>query len=221
MVIIFRFTRFGLAVGVKCPDFWVSIPLITKNLTQMQSPKNSRVIEHPIFGDRVTFIETAAETKGAYTLVYVELAPGATGPPPHYHNSYDEYFSTIDGVLGIQSGKKVIYLKKGESCIAQVGIPHRFFNPSTTDKVTFSAMITPASSNFETMLQVSYGLANDGLVNRQGMPARLEHMALNFMWGDTNLPGIFSIITPIMRWIARRAVRRGVDQELIARYCRF
>jgi len=180
---------------------------------------SSRPIHNSIFGDRVTFVETAAETQGEYTRVHVELAPGGGGPPLHYHTNYDETFTVIEGVLGIQLGEQILMLERGDRCTAPVGALHRFFNPSATERVVFEGLVTPASANFETMLQVAYGLANDGLTDRRGIPKSLEHLALTFMWGDTNLPGVFSVIAPAMRWLARRAMRRGVDKALIARYC--
>jgi hypothetical protein len=34
-----------------------------------------RVFENPVFGDKATFLKTADETGGAYTLLEIELAP--------------------------------------------------------------------------------------------------------------------------------------------------
>ncbi len=185
----------------------------------MTTPAFSRTIANPLFGDKVTIVKTAAETNGAYTLIRVELAAGSDGPPLHYHTSYDECFTVIEGVLGIRLGKQTLFLEKGDRCTASAGAVHRFFNPSKTEKVVFSGLITPGSPAVETMLQVGYGLANDGLTNRKGSPKNIGHLALTFRWGDTNLPGVFSVFTPVMRWMARRAVRKGVDKVLIARYC--
>ncbi|MBK8968823.1 MAG: hypothetical protein IPM36_19560 [Lewinellaceae bacterium] len=40
-------------------------------------------------------------------------------------------------------------------------------------------------------------------------------------WSDTNIPGVFSLFEPVLRWMAKRAVRKGIDRELEAQYCRF
>ncbi len=179
-----------------------------------------RTLEHPILGEKVTFIKTADETNGTHTLVHMQLAAGTTGPPMHYHSRYDECFTVLEGVLGFQLGTQTLYLERGDRCTAPVGSLHRFFNPSNTEKVSFATLISPASRDFETMLQVSYGLASDGLVNRKGIPQNVEHLALTLMWGDMNLCGFFSILNPMMKRIARRAVRKGVDKMLISKYCR-
>lgn len=179
----------------------------------------SRVIENPLIKDRVTFLETAAETNGKFTLVQVELAPNG-GNDLHYHKTFDETFTAVEGVLGIQVGKQIIHLQKGESATAPIGSLHRFFNPSATEKVVFNVLLQPGSEGFETTLQVAYGLARDGRTSPKGIPKSLYHMALIIRWSDTNIPGIFTVIEPLMRWLANRAVKKGIDKALIQEYCR-
>ncbi len=186
----------------------------------MTTTTASRTIENPIIKDKVTFLETAAETQGKYTLVQVELAPGG-GNGVHYHKSFDETFTVVAGRLGIQLGLEFHTLETGESATAPANILHRFYNPSDTEKVVFNVLLQPGSTGFEQTLQVAYGLARDGRMNRKGVPKNLYHMALIIQWSDTNLPGLFSLFEPVLRWMARRAVRKGIDRALVAQYCRF
>lgn len=179
----------------------------------------SRIIENPIIKDRVTFLETSAETNGKFTLVQVELAPSG-GNEPHYHKTFEETFTVVEGVLGIQVGKQIAHLKNGESATVPTGSLHRFFNPSDTEKVVFNVLLQPGSEGFERTLQVAYGLARDGRTSRKGIPKSLYHMALIILWSDTNLPGLFSRMEPAMRWLAKRAVKKGIDAALVAKYCR-
>ena len=53
----------------------------------------SRILTNPAVRDKVTFLKTSAETKGAYVMVEVELAPGG-GNRLHYHVDYKEIFSS-------------------------------------------------------------------------------------------------------------------------------
>ena len=175
----------------------------------------SRTIENPLIKDRVTFLETAAETGGKFTLVQVELAPSGGND-----KTFDETFTVVEGTLGIQLGKETIYLKKGESATAPTGSLHRFFNPSDTEKAVFKVLLQPGSEGFETTLQVAYGLALDGRTTRKGIPKSLYHMALVIQWSDTNIPGVFTVIEPVMRWLAKRAAQKGIDRALIEEYCR-
>lgn len=177
-------------------------------------------IQNPCSGHKATFVETAATTQGAQTLVHMELSAGAAGPPMHYHTTFDECFTVIEGVLGLELGGQTLYLEKGDRCTAGKGTAHRFFNPSKMHKVIFSVQISPGNEGFETMLQVGYGLVNDGLTNAKGIPKNVEHLALIFVWGDTNLTGVFKFLHPVMKRVARRAMQKGVDQMLIDKYCR-
>ena len=171
-----------------------------------------RVIKNPLIGDVVTFVKTAAETNGAYTLVEVELAPNG-GNGMHYHIDFDESFEVLEGVLGIQLGKEVMQLKPGQTAVALRNAMHRFFNPSATEPVKFLCTITPAMQ-FEETLRIAYGLANDGLTNKKGLPALLP-LSIIFQKGGTYLPGLpFSIQKGVFDFIARIARRRGVDKAL-------
>jgi hypothetical protein len=74
-----------------------------------------RTIENPLIKDKATFLETTADTNGASTLIQVELAPSG-GNGLHYHKTFDETFTVLEGSLGVQIGKKISYLSKGRIC---------------------------------------------------------------------------------------------------------
>src|SRR4051812_24146561 len=121
---------------------------------------NPRKIYNPVQKDHVTFLKTADETAGEYTLVEVELAPKG-GVGLHYHKTYAEKFDCLDGTLKVQLGKTVHSLEAGATATAHPNINHRFFNAS--DQVCkFRVELRPASKGFEQSLQIGYGLARDG-----------------------------------------------------------
>jgi quercetin dioxygenase-like cupin family protein len=176
-----------------------------------------KVLENPLIKDKVTFLRTSAETEGAYTLLEVELAVGG-GNSLHAHTSFDEEFIPMEGLLGIEVEKQKWEVKPGESAIAPIGKWHRFFNPG--DKpIRFQVKLTPGSEGFERGLSIAYGLAGDGATNKKGIPKQFSHLALITSMTDTVIPGIFSIIQPILRWKARKAMENGIDQYLINKYC--
>jgi mannose-6-phosphate isomerase-like protein (cupin superfamily) len=186
----------------------------------METTTQARIIENPVIKDRVIFLETAAETKGRYSLLEVQLAPNG-GNEMHIHKKFDETFTVVKGVLGVQVGDQILHLQEGETCTAQVGQAHRFFNPSDTEKVTFTVLIAPGSTSFEKSLQVVYGLSRDGLTTAKGMPKSIYHLALLMVWSDTHIPGMGKWMEPVLIWIARLAVKKGIDQQLKQRYCKF
>ncbi len=171
-----------------------------------------RVIKNPLIGDTVTFVKTAEETGGAYTLVEVELAPNG-GNGMHYHIDFDESFEVVEGTLGIQLGKKIIHLQPGQSAVAMRNAVHRFFNPSPSQPVKFLCTITPALQ-FEQMLRIAYGMANDGLTNKKGMPSILP-LSIMFQKGGTYLPNLpTGLQKALFGFIASIAERRGIDKML-------
>jgi hypothetical protein len=49
---------------------------------------------------------------------------------------------------------------------------------------------------------------------------RPYYLAVLLDWSDMRLPGIFTILEPLLRLLAKRARRKGIDRELEERYCR-
>lgn len=187
----------------------------------MTTPQTAvaRRIYNPVQKDYVTFLKTADETKGEYTLVEVELASGG-GVGLHYHKTYAEKFDCLEGELKVQLGKKVHTLSKGESATAHPNIDHRFFN--TSDKVCkFRVELRPASRGFEQSLQIGYGLARDGETRSNGFPKNRFALAWLFAISESNLRGWMTIFEWILRSQAKKAVRMGLDKKLIEKYVRF
>jgi quercetin dioxygenase-like cupin family protein len=172
---------------------------------------------HPIQKDYVTFLTTTAESSGGLTLVEVELAPGG-GNGLHYHESYAEHFEVLRGTLSVQVGKQIHVLGPGDRAVARPGELHRFFNASQED-VVFLVELRPGHRGFEHGLQIVYGMAAAGELSKQGMPKSIYQLALILDLTETYLAGPLRLLRPIARLLAGRARRKGIEQELIARYC--
>ncbi|QNF32180.1 cupin domain-containing protein [Adhaeribacter swui] len=179
----------------------------------------TRTITNPLIKDEVTFLKTSAETRGAYTLVEVKLAPGG-GVPLHYHNSYRETFACVAGELSIQCQKDVVRLQSGQSAVAEANTLHRFFNQSP-EPCRFLCRIEPGNPGFEQLLQINYGLARDGKTNAKGMPKGLLNLAYVLSLGETRLPGLLSVLGAFFKILARRAVKKGIAAQLQQQYVRF
>jgi mannose-6-phosphate isomerase-like protein (cupin superfamily) len=180
--------------------------------------KKHKIIENPIIGDRVTFLETAADSDNKHTLVEVDLAPEG-GNQMHCHKTYSESFEVLEGVLGVQLGSKKMLLRAGESYTVPPNAPHRFFNPSKTEQVRFITRLESGHAGFEKSLCIGYGLARDGQMTADGRPKNLYHAALLLVWSEVNLPGLLRWLDPVFHWFARRAVDKGIDRMLLDRYC--
>ncbi len=176
-----------------------------------------RTVVNPIIKDTVTFLRTSEETGGKITDLELTLQPKG-GNVLHYHN-YAEKFIAIDGDLGVQLGKKkTLLLKPGESYTVPAMALHNFFNPMDRE-IRFGVQVEPGHQGFEYMLRILYGLASDGLTDKESKPKNLTHMAVIFTLAELNAPGILTLITPILRMMGKKARRNGEEQKLIDKYC--
>ncbi|MET0241910.1 MAG: cupin domain-containing protein [Flavitalea sp.] len=177
-----------------------------------------RTITNPFVKDKVVFVRTSAESSGAHTEVEVYLAPGG-GTPLHYHNNFSETFTACKGKLGIQLSKgRKLYLSEGEVITVPPKAIHKFFN-DTDDEIVFRVVLNPGSIGFERSLRITYGLANDGLTNHKSIPKSLYHLAVVAKIGDGNLVGPLSLITPLINLLYKNAKRKGIENELVKKYC--
>ena len=179
----------------------------------------NRTIYNPIQKDQVTFIKTHADTNGECTLVEVELADGG-GVGLHYHKTYSEQFSCLQGTVQVQLGKKMFTLLPGEVATALPQVPHLFRNRSGS-ACRFRVELRPASRGFEQSLQIGYGLAADGLTKANGFPKDPLALAWLFEVSESNLPGWRSIFEFVLRKQAKQARKKGIDKALTARYVKW
>ncbi len=192
---------------------------VTSLLPDKNGLQMKRVIENPILNDRVTFIRTASETGGSVSELEISMGPGG-GPPLHYHTSYTETYTAIEGEVALEfAGGHTEILKPGESRLVKIGEVHRFFNP-TQREIRFRNEVHPGHEGFENALRILYGLATDGLYNDKKVPKDINHLAICAVMSDMRLPGLMALTSQLLKFIAARARRKGIEQELLDRYCR-
>lgn len=180
-------------------------------------PAASRRIYNPIQKDAAIFLVTAEESGGERTLVEIELAPGG-GNQLHLHTDFAEHFEVVEGELVVQLGRDEHVLNPGDTATAPARTLHRFYSRTSTP-TRFRVDLRPGNPGFERALRIAYGLAEDGLLTATGMPRRLDHLAVLVDMGATLPAGPLAMLLPLFRWLAARARKRGVEAELIARYC--
>ena len=173
---------------------------------------------HPLQKDYATFLKTSEETGGEYTLIEVEVAPGG-GNAPHYHKTYDERFEVLKGTLEVLVGEETRILRPGQEAVAKKNTLHRFRN-TADEPTTFLVELRPGHGGFEKALKVAYELASEGRTFSDGTPKNPYHLAVLLEWSEMRVPGVLAVAEPLLRMLARRARRKGIDRELEARYCR-
>jgi quercetin dioxygenase-like cupin family protein len=105
------------------------------------------VVENPVTGERITFLDTAKSTSGKRTRLLVEVAPGG-GVPTHFHGSYKERIEVKEGIVDVEVNGEHRRLKPGEAVVMEPGQAHRFFNASD-ERMVMLAETEPANEGWE------------------------------------------------------------------------
>ena len=175
-----------------------------------------RRIYNPVQGDAATFLETSEETGGERTLAELEVAPGGK-VTPHYHLAYSERFRVQEGNLTVEIDGVPHQLGPGDEAVAAPGSLHAWSNPGE-NRCVAQVELRPGSPGFEKGLRITYGLAADGQVLKNGVPRNPLHTALILEMGELRLPGAYAALEPVLGLLARVARRRGIDRDLERRY---
>ena len=145
------------------------------------------VIENPVTGERLRFLETSQETQGEYVLVECTVQPNGFVASAHVHPKQTERFEIEEGVLGFRLDGAEIVAGPGETVVVPAGSSHRFRNLGDTE-ARFICEVRPALQ-FERLLETMFALANAGKTNRKGMPNPLRLAVIaNAHFDDVRLP---------------------------------
>ena len=74
-------------------------------------------------------------------------------------------------------------------------------------------------TGFENTLRIIYGLAENGLTNKKSIPKSLKHTAIIVCMSDMNVPGLLTLLYPILQRMASKAKANGEEKKLIDKYC--
>ena len=158
-----------------------------------------------------TFVQTRRETNNAYELVQVELEPHG-GNDWHYHASFVEQFTVVEGQVKIGSNGQEIVLEKGQTTAADKKDMHYFKNG--LDKKSILLVKAIPAAGLEKTLRVAYGLINDGLL-KNDMTENPWHMCLLLAYSEAYLPGMPNWFQePLITALAKIAQWKGEDKSL-------
>jgi quercetin dioxygenase-like cupin family protein len=148
-------------------------------------------IEHPLTGERLTFVETAATTGGELLKISLEMAPGGFLPRPHAHPRAEERFEVAAGRVQIKTSGRSRIAEAGETVIVPRGAGHVWGNPFD-DPATVVVTVRPALK-----LETFFGLARDGKFSRTTqLPSFLQTVVLFHDFRDeVGAPGVAGTLT--------------------------
>ncbi len=145
------------------------------------------VIENPVTGERLRFLETSTETNGESVLVECTVQANGFVAAAHLHPKQTERFEIESGVVAFKLDGKEIVARAGDTVIVPAGISHRFWNGGDTE-ATFVCEVRPALQ-FERLLETMVERAADGKTNRKGMPNPLRLAVIaDAHFDDVRLP---------------------------------
>lgn len=174
-----------------------------------------RTFYNPVYKDKVRLLAASEDSKGEYTLLEIDVAPGG-GNPLHAHLDYTEKFTVISGVLEVQVGRYTHLLHSGDSITVPRKDFHRFAN-SSEHLTKFLVELRPAQPGFEKAMAIAYGLAADGLVTKRGIPKKFAHLSLVVVLSNALPAGFARLMMPLFRW---KATRSGAElSALVSKYC--
>jgi quercetin dioxygenase-like cupin family protein len=146
-------------------------------------------LANEITGETITFLTTAAETNGEYTLIEVEVAPGGGVPMAHVHPYQSETFEIVAGRLSLKAGRDRLEAEPGDVVTIAPGQVHKFWN-ATAYPARFRCTVAPAL-DFERFIETMFALGDDGKLSKRGMPNPLRLAAIaNAHFDDSRAPYI-------------------------------
>jgi quercetin dioxygenase-like cupin family protein len=168
------------------------------------------VMQNPVTGELIRFVETAADTGGEYTLIDVVVEPDGFVAAAHQHPYQTEVFTVLEGEITFVAGGRTIVARSGDTVTVEPGTAHRFWNSGDTD-ARFRCEVRP-SLQFERLIETMFLLAQDGKTNRKGMPnpLRLAVIARNH-FDDVRLP-----FPPV--WLQRLGLAMGAPTGRLLGY---
>lgn len=158
---------------------------------------------YPKFGDVLVsrsegFIQKVTGIKGEWITSELVVEPNSPGPPLHYHDTFDELFSVVEGTLHVRVHKDVKQISPGETFLVAAGIPHRPFNP-TAVRVVLASGEPSIPITFAACLVQLYALM-DAEVQMSGLDMALQMSVIDPIC-DTHIADI-----PAPLWETLKAV---------------
>ena len=136
---------------------------------------SGQTISNPVSGERITFLQTGADTDGELLEFELELTPDGHVPGAHVHPAQEERFHVLAGRMKFRRGWRRVVAEAGDTVIVPAGTVHRFANAG--DEVARCRVEVVPALDMEHLLETTVELALEGNVTRRGMPRPL-HLAL-------------------------------------------
>jgi len=127
-------------------------------------------------GTSFSIIESAADSGGKRIEFEITMAPGAMGPPKHFHPRQDESWKVIEGELSVFVEDGWRTLAEGDSLSIPPNTVHTLRNRCSGD-ARFRDIHEPAL-DFQEYIEALHGQAAAGTMTSRMTPSTLIHGAM-------------------------------------------
>jgi quercetin dioxygenase-like cupin family protein len=100
-------------------------------------------VEYAATGERITFLETAADTNGELLVMESVWPRPGHRTPEHVHPGMEERWTVVAGRAAFRIGGEEHELGRGETAVAPPGTPHLAWNP-TDEEVRLRIEMRPS-----------------------------------------------------------------------------
>jgi quercetin dioxygenase-like cupin family protein len=158
------------------------------------------VIENPLSGERITFLEVPGEVNGDL-LRFDWTMPPRFYIPEHIHVHQEERHEIISGTLrGRVAGRERDYVE-GERVTGPAGVPHAWRNPDEHAELRIVSELQPALG-FEALLETYFAIGRDLRTCKKRVP---EHVLRLAMLVDESRDEFYPTGMPMAVWKASLA----------------
>lgn len=173
--------------------------------------KAGDIIENPVTGERIRFVETAAQTGGKRLTIDLQLSPTARNAATHLHDRQRERIRIERGELRIVvADAEARTYRAGEECVLEAGVPHVWWNESG-EPAQVTIEYEPALKT-EEFFESFFALGRAGRTDSTGAPRFLQLVLMSREYAiyDGKLPlwlqkALFVVLAPLARALGNRA----------------
>lgn len=168
---------------------------------------SGEIIENPVNGERVRFIQTAQDTTGQCLRFESSMRSGGFVGAEHVHPRQSSHFQVVAGTARFRVDGRLLDLREGQTLTVIAGTPHRFWNDSP-EELRMIVEFRPALRT-ETLFETFFGLARDGKVMGESIRNPLQDAVVLDEFFDESHPTQPAWLLRVRRMLAPLGRRLG------------
>jgi quercetin dioxygenase-like cupin family protein len=133
-------------------------------------------------GQRAIMLVGSEESQDGLIAFHLFVRPGGTGLREHVHPTLTERFRVLGGRVGVCIDGEQRVLEQGADLTIPPGIRHFWWNAGPGEAEMLVQI--DRGRRFELMVCTLFGLGNDRLTNRKGMPRLLQRAVIQREFRD-------------------------------------